>query len=508
MAAEDWTEKYRPQSLKDVVGNPSSAAAMKQWAEAWQKGVPKFRALVLSGTPGIGKTSSAIALAQEMGWSVVEMNASDQRTGGDIENIAIRASKFNTFSDDGSFQSTKDGDMKLIILDEADSLYGVHDRGAMPAIIDLVRNARQPVILICNDYYELTRKSSAIKTETMQVVFRKPQQRSIETVLKRIAAKERVVIAEEAIQKIAENSDGDLRAAIRDLQSLALGKEMVTAEMADHLSERESRSDMYEFLGALFRKRNPYVAKQILRECDVDPSTVSLWILENIPGECATRKEMADCLDALSRADVFLGRVSKRMYYGLWSYANDLMVDGIINALTTPNTSFNRMMFPSYLSKMARSKSTRAQRKALSMKLGALVHTSGNTVLSESFGFFKFLATDSEEFRVFLIKEAGLEEGELAFLLGCKVDDKRIKASFKLAYPPAPKPEKKTSKPKKAEPAEFRMPERKSEPVKSEPAKAEPEKKEPAKPEPAPAEKAPEPEPKPAAPKQRSLFDF
>ena len=258
MAAEDWTEKYRPQSLRDVVGNPSSAAAMKQWAEAWQKGIPKYRALVLSGTPGIGKTSSAIALAQEMGWSVVEMNASDQRTGGEIENIAIRASKFNTFSDDGSFQSTRDGDMKLIILDEADSLYGVHDRGAMPAIIDLVRNARQPVILICNDYYELTRKSSAIKTETMQVVFRKPQQRSIETVLKKIAAKERVVIAEEAIQKIAENSDGDLRAAIRDLQSLALGKEMVTAEMAEHLSARESRSDMYQFLGALFHQRQPH----------------------------------------------------------------------------------------------------------------------------------------------------------------------------------------------------------------------------------------------------------
>ncbi len=500
MAAEDWTEKYRPQSLRDVVGNPSSAAAMKQWAVEWQKGVPKYRALVLSGTPGIGKTSSAMALAQEMGWSVVEMNASDQRTGGVIENIAIRASKYNTFSDDGSFQSTNDGDMKLIILDEADSLYGNADRGAMPAIIELVRTARQPVILICNDYYELTRKSSAIKTETLQVVFRKPQQRSIETVLKKICARERVVIAEEAIQKIAENADGDLRAAIRDLQSLALGKTEVTADMADTLSERESRSDMFQFLGALFRKRDPYTAKHILRECDVDPSTVSLWILENIPGECATRREMADCLDALSRADVFLGRVSKRMYYGLWSYANDLMVDGIINALTTPNTSYNRMMFPSYLSKMSRSKATRAQRKALSMKLGTLVHTSGNTVLSESFGFFKFLATDSEEFRVFLIREAGLEEAELAFLLGCKVDDKRIKSAFKLAYPPAPKTEKKTVKPKRAEPAEFRMPERKEEPPKQEPVKEEPK--------PVPEEKVPEPEPKPAAPKQRSLFDF
>ncbi len=498
MAAEDWTEKYRPETLKDIVGNPSSAAAMKQWAEAWQKGIPKYRALVLSGSPGIGKTSSAMALAREMGWSIVEMNASDQRTGAIIEDVAVRASRFNTFAEDGSFHSTNDGEMKLIILDEADSLYGVHDRGAMPVIINLVKNTRQPVILICNDYYELTRKSASIKTETQQVVFRKPQQRSIETMLKKISAKERVAIEEEAVRLIAENSEGDLRAAIRDLQSLALGNRMVTVDMAEKLSQRESRSDMYEFLGALFRKRNAQLAKQILRECDVDPPTVSLWILENIPRECANKKEMADCLDALSRADVFLGRVSKRMYYGLWKYASDMMVEGVVNALKTPKNSFDRFMFPSYLSKMSRSRATRAQRKALSMKLGSLVHTSGNTVLNESFGFFKQLATDDEEFRVFLIKEAGLEEGELAFLLGVKSDDKIVKSSFKLAYPPAPKvAKKKAEKPGKAEPAEFKMPERKTETV---PGKA------PSKPVEAPKEvKA---EPKTPAPKQRSLFDF
>lgn len=498
MSAEDWTEKYRPQTLADVVGNPSSAAAMKQWALEWQKGTPRYRALVLSGTPGIGKTSSAIALANEMGWSTVEMNASDQRNAAAIENIAFKASQFNTFTADGDFKSTINGDMKLIILDEADSLYGVQDRGAMPAIMELVRRTRQPVILICNDYYELTRKSSAIKNETMQIVFRKPQQRSIETVLKKICARERVIVAEEAIQKIAENADGDLRAAVRDLQSLALGKKEVTAEMADTLSTRESRSDMYQFLGALFRKRNPYLAKQVLRECDVDPPTVSLWILENIPRECANKKEMNDCFDALSRADVFLGRVSKRMYYGMWSYANDLMVDGIINSLKTPKNSFDRMMFPSYLSKMARSKATRAQRKALAAKLGMLVHTSGSTVLNESFPFFRHLAITDEEFRVFLIREAALEESELAFLMGCKSDDKRIKASFKLAYPPAPKAEKKKA-PAKAEPAEFKMPEKKPEPKPE--VKAEPAVKEPI------AEERPTVT-KEAAPKQRSLFDF
>ena len=174
LTADDWTEKYRPKTLDGIVGNPGAASQMRAWARSWERGPPEKRALVLIGTPGIGKTSSALALADEMGWGVVEMNASDQRTGKAIEDVALRASRFNTFGDDGTFMSAKNGGRKLIILDEADSLYGSVDRGAMPAINDLIRTTMQPVILICNDFYELSRKSSAVKTATLQITFRRP----------------------------------------------------------------------------------------------------------------------------------------------------------------------------------------------------------------------------------------------------------------------------------------------------------------------------------------------
>ena len=85
----DWTEKYRPKDLKGVIGNPSAVNALRGWAESWEKGIPEKRAVVLMGTPGVGKTTSAEALAREMGWDIVEMNASDQRTGKDIEQIAL-----------------------------------------------------------------------------------------------------------------------------------------------------------------------------------------------------------------------------------------------------------------------------------------------------------------------------------------------------------------------------------------------------------------------------------
>ena len=64
----DWTEKYRPKDLKGVIGNPSAVNALRGWAESWEKGIPEKRAVVLMGTPGVGKTTSAEALAREMGW--------------------------------------------------------------------------------------------------------------------------------------------------------------------------------------------------------------------------------------------------------------------------------------------------------------------------------------------------------------------------------------------------------------------------------------------------------
>ena len=87
---DDWTELYRPKSLKDVVGNPKAVKELRDWAMSWEHGPPADKAVVLKGPPGIGKTSTALALARDMGWGVVEMNASDHRNADSIQKIAIR----------------------------------------------------------------------------------------------------------------------------------------------------------------------------------------------------------------------------------------------------------------------------------------------------------------------------------------------------------------------------------------------------------------------------------
>ncbi len=73
----DWTEKYRPSTLSEVRGNNKARDALAEWAKTWDD---HREAVVVHGSPGIGKTSAAHALAADMAWATVELNASRPRT--------------------------------------------------------------------------------------------------------------------------------------------------------------------------------------------------------------------------------------------------------------------------------------------------------------------------------------------------------------------------------------------------------------------------------------------
>src|SRR3990167_1551755 len=211
MKSINWVEKYRPQTLAKVVGHPTAVETLRAWALSWEEGIPKDRAIILHGNPGVGKTTSVYALANDMGWETVELNASDQRTAAKIEEVAGSGSRMETFS----------GSKRLIILDEADNIHGTADRGGEKAIIGLIKKTNHPMILIANELYDM---SYGLRSSCRLIQFRSISYGTIISVLTEIAKKEDVTYERGVLEKIAENVDGDLRGAINDLQAIVQGK--------------------------------------------------------------------------------------------------------------------------------------------------------------------------------------------------------------------------------------------------------------------------------------------
>ncbi|MDN7024200.1 replication factor C large subunit [Methanoculleus sp. FWC-SCC1] len=392
----DWTEKYRPCSLGDIVGNTSAVRQMYEWAKTW---TPQSKPLVLYGKPGIGKTSSAYALANDMNWEVVELNASDQRTKQVIDRIA------GSSSTTGSLSGAQ---RKVIILDEADNLHAHADRGGARAIVDIIAHSRQPIILIANDYYGLAKE---LKKVTEPVQFRALQARSIAPRLRYICSAEGIACPEEVLAAIAERAGGDMRAAVNMLHAAAIGRE--TLQAGDiHTGEKDERSTIFDLVAAVFGKRGDEALLKVSYDVEDTPDTIEQWIegnLQHMP-DFASR---ARGYDSISRADEYIGRTYRRQYYTLWRYATALMLLGVADA-AGGHGIHGRITSPERWGKMSRSRRQKAIRTELLRKLSRETHTPQSTLREE---FFTAITLLVEQDPARAVREFDLDADELTLFL-------------------------------------------------------------------------------------------
>jgi len=422
----NWAEKYRPNTLDDIVGNRTAVSDLKKWAQSWSRRNPDKRAVILQGDAGVGKTSAALALANDMGWTVIEMNASDSRNAEAIRKTATRGAVLQTFSPTGEFLRASEGGRKLIVLDEADNVFGREDQGGIAAIVQMIQATQQPVVLIVNDYYALTSRSSALRKLCKTIKFQSIHAPDVKKVLRTIALKEGLDVAEDVLDVIAERSKGDLRSAVNDLESIALGGRELRGEATKALGYRDRESTIFTALQEIFRSGDARRARDALRELDEAPEDVILWIDHNLPFEYGGPEDLSRGYDWLSRADVYLGRTRRGQSYGLWSYASEMMSSGVAAARRgRPGTG--QLQFPAYLLRMSRSRAVRSARNSLANKLGRYLHASVGLILSEVLHDFKALFASDEEFRLQATIQLALDEKEAAYLLDEKEDSHTVK---------------------------------------------------------------------------------
>ncbi|KAL1926333.1 hypothetical protein VTP01DRAFT_5854 [Rhizomucor pusillus] len=212
-----WVEKYRPILLQDIVGNEDTVARLRVIAK--DGNMPN---LILTGLPGIGKTTSILCLAHEMLGSaykdaVLELNASDDR------GIEVVRSRIKAFAQ--KKVTLPPGRHKIIILDEADSMTG----GAQQALrrtMEIYSNTTR-FALACN---QSTKIIEPIQSRCAVLRYTKLTDAQVLSRLLEICKRENVKYSDEGLEALIFTADGDMRQAINNLQSTHYGFGYVNAE--------------------------------------------------------------------------------------------------------------------------------------------------------------------------------------------------------------------------------------------------------------------------------------
>ncbi len=428
-----WTEKYRPRTLAEVQGNPSAVDELNEWADAWEEGEPEKPAVLLVGEPGIGKTSAALALADEREWSTIELNASDARNKDAIERVVTRGATSQGFTETGEYQRVSEKQRKLIILDEADNVFGREDRGGMQQIARTLKQAQQPIVLIANDEYELSRRSSTVKRLSKQIKFQSVRDATVQKILNRICQAEDVDADLQALEALAKHAGGDVRAAVSDLESLARGTRRLTLDDVQALGYRDETATIFNALEDILQAEDFQSAKEASYDLDEDPETLLLWVEENVPREYDDAGDRARAMRVVARADEFLGATQRTRYYRFWSYVSDLITGGVATAKQNRYSGWTRYQFPSWLRKMGRSKKQRGLRDDLGAKVGAHLHAGSATAREHLFPMLSFVAQRSETFAANLSADLDLTPEELGLILDMGEDTKTVQRILEAA---------------------------------------------------------------------------
>ncbi len=401
MADLPWTEKYRPKSLDEIKGQNKAISEIREWMRSVRAGKVS-KALLLVGPPGSGKTSAAYAIAHELGYDPVEVNASDLRDRTHLRYVveSAKAVSLLTLS------------RRLIILDEIDALPS--EGGALVSLVkELITKEGVPVVMTANDPYE--RHLYEIRSLSKIVRFYRLRWTTVLSVLKEICRKEGVKVPDNILRQIAVNSQGDLRAAINDLESLVKGSHKLSEVIGKKFGKRDVEADVFKVLTAVFYGENCYSAYLTSLNTDVDPDMLFRWVEENLPYVYKGRA-LSRAYDYLSHADIVRSRIIKTNNWKLLVYYTQLMTYAVCTAKETKPQGV-KMRFPEIIKKLATTKELRTKTKDFLFRLAKELHVPTKVVRME---IVPILIADSKgEGKIIrrLERDLGLREEDIREIL-------------------------------------------------------------------------------------------
>jgi replication factor C small subunit len=236
-----WVEKYRPRRLSDVLGQENIINRLQAFVKEKEK-MPHF---LFAGPAGVGKTSSAIALAREIFGSnfsenYKELNASDERgikiVREDIKNYA-------------SIAPTQGAPFRILVLDEADNMT-TDAQQALRRTMEKYKRIR--FILIANYSSKII---SPIQSRTAVFRFRPIAKDLLIEKIKKISELESIKISESALDTLYEVCHGDLRQLINIMQACSIVSDEITVDIVNDIAGKADPKEVRKIISLIVSKR-------------------------------------------------------------------------------------------------------------------------------------------------------------------------------------------------------------------------------------------------------------
>ncbi|EDW59753.2 replication factor C subunit 1 [Drosophila virilis] len=339
-----WVDKYKPSSIKEIVGSAgpgSNVNKLMNWLSKWYvnhdgKTKPQrpnpwaknddgsfFKAALLSGPPGIGKTTTATLVCQELGFDAVEFNASDTRSKRLLKEEVSSLLGNKSLAGYVHGQSQAVSKKHVLIMDEVDGMAGNEDRGGMQELIALIKDSSVPIICMCNDRNHP--KIRSLVNYCYDLRFQRPRAEQIKGRIMSICFKEKLKIPPAKLEEIIAATNNDIRQTINHIALLSAGEQLPQATTNQQVAAKDLKLGPWEVVRKVFTA-DEHKHMTIYDKCDLffhDYSLAPLFVQQNylqvLPqgNRNEVLAKVAAAADALSLGDMVDKRIRANSAWSL-----------------------------------------------------------------------------------------------------------------------------------------------------------------------------------------------
>ncbi|CAK9301885.1 unnamed protein product [Gordionus sp. m RMFG-2023] len=307
-----WVDKYKPKCTRDIIGqqgDKSSLNKLMQWLGDWfynhgsqqstdnkgkqiksaKKGYNQqensdFKAALLSGPPGVGKTTTAILTSKELGFTYSELNASNIRSKKCLKNLfsdSLTSYNMPNFLQ-GNHSKFKN---HVLIMDEVDGMAGNEDRGGIQELIALIKTTKMPIICICNQRGDP--KMRMLVNYCYDLRFSKPRPEQIKEAMLKLLYNEKVTIEPAIVQRVIQACNSDIRQIIHSLSLFSAdSKSLKYADLGSEIKtmKKDIKLDDFEITRTMFSAESSADTDVLRKKADLffmDYTMVPLFIQDN-----------------------------------------------------------------------------------------------------------------------------------------------------------------------------------------------------------------------------------